>query len=239
MEIRGIDVSHWQGDIDWNKVKEDGIKFAIIKAGGSDAGFYKDSKFEKNYAGAKAAGLSVGAYYFVGKGCVSAIDGRADAIRFMDIIAGKQFDMPVYMDNEAQPASARAGITEATIAFCNELEANGYFAGVYGSTYSGFVDRMDDSKLHGYTHWVAQYGKSCEYRGTIGIWQYSSKGKVAGINGNVDVDMCYIDFPKIIKDKGFNGYSKKVEETHEKTLEERVADLEERVRRLEGKYYGN
>ena len=119
MEIRGIDVSHWQGDIDWNKVKKDGIEFAIIKAGGSDAGFYKDSKFEKNYAGAKAAGLAVGAYYFVGKGCVSAIDGRADAIRFMNIIAGKQFDMPVYMDNEAQPVYARAGITEATIAFCN------------------------------------------------------------------------------------------------------------------------
>ena len=94
---------------------------------------------------------------------------------------------------------------------------------------------MDDSKLQGYTHWVAQYGKSCEYTGTIGIWQYSSKGKVAGINGNVDLDMCYIDFPKIIKEKGFNGYSKKVEETHEKTLEERVADLEERVARLEGK----
>ena len=235
--MRGIDVSHWQGDIDWEAVKNDGIEFAIIKAGGSDAGFYKDSKFEANYAGAKAAGIAVGAYYFVGKGCVSAIDGRADAIRFMDIIAEKQFEMPVYMDNEAQPASARAGITEATIAFCDELEANGYFAGVYGSTYSGFVDRMDDSKLQGYTHWVAQYADSCKYPGTIGIWQYSSKGSVAGISGNVDLDECYIDFPSVIKSKGFNGFAAETEEPEapELTLEDRVAALEARVAKLEGK----
>ena len=66
MTIKGIDVSHWQGTIDWNKVKKAGIEFAIIKAGGSDAGFYTDSKWEANYKGAKAAGIPIGAYYFVG-----------------------------------------------------------------------------------------------------------------------------------------------------------------------------
>lgn len=113
--IKGIDVSHWQGTIDWNKVKAAGIEFAIIKAGGSDAGTYTDSKWEANYKGAKAAGIPIGAYYFVGKDCVTAAAGKADAERFIQSLKGKQLEYPVFMDNEAQPASAKAGITEATM----------------------------------------------------------------------------------------------------------------------------
>jgi len=161
MAIKGIDVSHWQGTIDWNKVKEAGIQFAIIKAGGSDDGFYTDSKWEANYKGAKAAGIPIGAYYFVGKDCVSAAAGKADAERFLKILKGKQLEYPVYMDNEAQPASAKTGITEATIAFCETMENAGYFVGIYGSTYSGFKERMDDGRLTPYAHWVAQYASKC------------------------------------------------------------------------------
>ncbi len=208
MAVKGIDVSHWQGTIDWSKVKAAGIEFAIIKAGGSDAGFYTDSKWEENYKGAKAAGIPVGAYYFVGKDCVSAAAGKADAERFIQILKGKQLEYPVYMDNEAQPASAKAGITEATIAFCETMEAAGFFAGVYGSTNSGFKERMDDSKLGEYTHWVAQYTDKCTYAGNYGIWQYTSKGSVSGISGNVDLDLAYQDFPTVIKNGGFNGYKK-------------------------------
>ena len=208
MAVKGIDVSHWQGTIDWSKVKAAGIEFAIIKAGGSDAGFYTDSKWEENYKGAKAAGIPVGAYYFVGKDCVSAAAGKADAERFIQFLKGKQLEYPVYMDNEAQPASAKAGITEATIAFCETMEAAGFFAGVYGSTNSGFKERMDDSKLGEYTHWVAQYTDKCTYAGNYGIWQYTSKGSVSGISGNVDLDLAYQDFPTVIKNGGFNGYKK-------------------------------
>ena len=206
--IKGIDVSHWQGTIDWNKVKAAGIEFAIIKAGGSDAGTYTDSKWEANYKGAKAAGIPIGAYFFVGKDCVTAAAGKADAERFIQILKGKQLEYPVYMDNEAQPASAKAGITEATIAFCETMEAAGYFVGIYGSAVSGFKERMDDSKLTDYAHWVAQYASKCSYKGEYGIWQYSSKGKVDGISGNVDLDYGYIDYPSIIKAGGFNGYTK-------------------------------
>ena len=85
--ILGIDVSHWQGSINWNSVKSSGIEFAILKAGGSDAGFYKDPTFERNYSGAKSAGLHVGAYYFVGAGCKSRADGEADAQRFIDLLS--------------------------------------------------------------------------------------------------------------------------------------------------------
>lgn len=206
--IKGIDVSHWQGTIDWDKVKAADIKFAIIKAGGSDAGFYTDSKWEENYTGAKAAGIPIGSYYFVGKDCVTADAGKADAERFIKILKGKQLEYPVYMDNEAQPASAKAGITEATIAFCETMEAAGYFVGIYGSAVSGFKERMDDSKLKAYSHWVAQYASKCTYSGEYGIWQYSSTGRVDGINGNVDMDYGYIDYPSIITNGGFNGYSK-------------------------------
>jgi lysozyme len=207
-EFRGIDVSHWQGAIDWAKVRSAGIQFAIIKAGGSDAGFYTDPRWEENYREAKANGIAVGAYYFVGPACTSAEDGEADAQRFLAQLKGKQLEYPVFMDNEAQPVSAKTGITEATIAFCRALEAAGYFAGIYGSTYSGFRDRMDDSRLTPFTHWVAQYASKCTYGGAYGIWQYSSSGRIPGINGNVDLDISYQDYPSIIKTGGFNGYAK-------------------------------
>lgn len=208
MTRKGIDVSHWQRTIDWNKVKKAGIEFAIIKAGGSDAGFYTDSKWEANYKGAKAAGIPIGAYYFVGKDCVTAAAGKADAERFLQILKGKQLEYPVYMDNEAQSASAKAGITEATIAFCETMEDAGYFVGIYGSAVSGFKERMDDTKLTPYAHWVAQYASKCSYKGDYGIWQYSSKGSVDGISGNVDMDYAYVDYPAIIRSGGFNGYTK-------------------------------
>ena len=210
MTREGIDVSHWQGTIDWNKVKKAGIEFAIIKAGGSDAGFYTDSKWEANYKGAKAAGIPIGAYYFVGKDCVTAAAGKADAERFLQILKGKQLEYPVYMDNEAQPASAKAGITEATIAFCETMEDAGYFVGIYGSSVSGFKERMDDTKLTPYAHWVAQYASKCSYKGDYGIWQYSSKGSVDGISGNVDMYYAYVDYPAIIQSGGFNGFTKAV-----------------------------
>ena len=84
--IKGIDVSRFQGMIYWDKVKADGIGYAIIKAGGSDDGFYTDSAFERNYAGAKAAGVPVGAYYYVGRLCISREDGIADAKRFLGML---------------------------------------------------------------------------------------------------------------------------------------------------------
>lgn len=207
-EYRGIDVSHWQGAIDWAKVKAAGIQFAIIKSGGSDAGFYTDPRWEENYKGAKANGIAVGAYYFVGPGCISAADGQADAERFLAQLKGKQFEYPVYIDVEATPASKKAGATEAVIAFCRAMEAGGYYAGIYSSTYSGFRDRLDDSKLTPFTYWVAQYAAKCTYGGSYGIWQYSSSGQVNGIGGRVDLDISYQDFPSIIKAGGFNGYAK-------------------------------
>ena len=207
--MKVIDVSRWQNNIDFAKVKASGIEGVIIKAGGSDSGFYKDSKFEQNYANAKAVGLHVGAYYFVGKGCTSTVDGRADGERFANLIAGKQFDLPVYMDVESTPISARTGATDAAIAFCSYLESKGYYVGIYASDISGFKDRLDYSRLKDrFTSWVARYGSEPKYATKWDMWQYTSTGRVNGIAGNVDMDDCRKDFPSIIINGGFNGYSK-------------------------------
>jgi lysozyme len=246
-EFRGIDVSHWQGAVDWRKVKAAGIQFAIIKAGGSDAGLYTDPKWEENYREAKANGIAVGAYYFVGPACITAEAGRADAQRFLAQLRGKRLEYPVFMDVEATTANAKAGATEAAIAFCRALEAAGYYAGIYSSTYSGFRDRLDDSKLTPFTHWVAQYASKCTYGGAYGIWQYSSKGRVFGIAGDVDMDISYADYPSIIKAGGFNGFAKQggagqtytpvqphktVDELAHEVLEGRWGNGEDRKNRL-------
>ena len=209
MAIKGIDVSAWQGIIDWKSVKNAGIQFAIIKAGGSDDGIYTDSKFERNYEQCKAYGIPVGAYYFIGPSCITKADGEADAERFVKLLKGKQFEYPVYVDIEPplKPANRKYN-TDAVIAFCEYMEKAGYFVGVYGSTYSTFQSLVDDSRLTSYAHWVAQYANSCTYWDNYGIWQYTSDGYVNGISGRCDMNYCYVDYPSRIKAKGLNGFKK-------------------------------
>lgn len=202
-----IDVSKWQGIIDFNAVQSSGIYGVIIKAGGSDNGFYTDPYFEQNYSKAVNAGLHVGTYYYVGPKCTSGTDGNADAVRFYEIIKGKKFDLPVYMDFEAPPASTRQGNTDAAIAFCDYMEDKGYYAGIYGSDESGFMDRLDHTRLRDYAWWVADYSNEPTHAVPFGMWQFTSKGKVNGIYGNVDQNYLYIDYPYVIKSIGLNGYN--------------------------------
>lgn len=206
--MKGIDVSRHQGDIDWKLVKESGIGFAIIKAGGSDDGFYEDSKFQTNYEEAKNNGIPVGAYYFVGPNCTSEEAGKADAERFLNIINGKKFEMPVALDLESTDPSDRDGATDAAIAFCEVLENAGYYVVIYASDVSGFKDRLDVDRLTEYDKWVARYGSEPQYMDSCyGIWQYTSEGSVSGISGNVDMNISYENYPAIIKASGLNGFS--------------------------------
>ena len=186
--MQGIDVSRWQGQIDWAKVKAAGIKFAILKCGGSDAGFYSDRTFDYNYNEAKKNGIAVGAYYFVGKDCISYEAGQADAKRMLSICAGKEFELPLFIDCEAQDPKHKVGITDAIIGFYDVMKASGRNAGVYASKVSGFKDRIEDDRIQHIPHWVAQYNDHCTYEKPYIIWQKSSKGMVDGISGNVDLD---------------------------------------------------
>lgn len=186
--MKGIDVSRWQGVIDWGKVKASGIDFAILKCGGSDAGCYTDRTFEYNYANAKAHGIKLGAYYFVGVDCVNYKAGVETAKRMLAICNGKDFELPLFIDCESQAPVYKSGITDSVLGFYNCMRENGRSAGVYASAVSGFKDRIDDSKIKHIPHWVAQYRDTLGYKGEWMIWQKSSKGKVPGINGNVDID---------------------------------------------------
>lgn len=218
--MKGIDVSHWQGNIDFETVKKSGFDFVIIKAGGADAGYYKDSMFDVYYNAAKAAGLYVGAYYFTGRNFDSPTEGFKEADHFIKLLSGKQFDMPVYTDIEAVPiASGKTAITNAAVSFCREMEDNGYFIGIYASDISGFSERLDMSRIRSYTLWVARYNTAGpKYVSSYGMWQYGGSinyihsPKVNGVSSNAcDQNYCYIDFPSIIVSGGFNGYKKELD----------------------------
>lgn len=193
----GIDVSAWQGKIDFNKVKKSGYEFVIIKAGGNDDGFYTDSRFETNYTGAKKAGLKVGAYYFVNYD-FSSKNAQKLAEVFYNIVKNKTFDLPLFIDVETTPTSNKAAVTKGINIFCDYLSKKGYKSGVYASAISGFVDRINIHDLSKNIYkWVASYsykpsnvGKNAIYC----IWQKTSKGKVDGIIGNVDINECYTGF---------------------------------------------
>ena len=208
-DMKGIDVSVHNGDIDWGKVKADGIDFAIIRAGFGRLEKQKDEKFEQNYAGAKAAGIPVGAYWY--SYAMTPEEAELEADVFLSVIKGKQFEMPVYFDLEEKKQFdlGKEQISAIMRAFLKKVEGAGYFVGLYGSASSLTTHTADDIKSW-YTIWLAHWVDKTNYSGAYGIWQHSEKGKVAGINGNVDLDICYKDFPTIIKAKGLNGYGKEL-----------------------------
>lgn len=191
----GIDVSAWQSDIDFKKVKKSGYEFVIIKAGGNDAAFYTDSRFESNYTKAKKAGLKIGAYYFVNRD-FSSKNAQKLAEVFYNIVKNKTFDFPLFIDVETTPTSAKATVTTGVNIFCNYLRKKGYKSGVYASAVSGFVERIDVKYLNPCVYkWVASYSyKPSAVGSEYCLWQKSSTGRVNGINGNVDINECYVDF---------------------------------------------
>lgn len=202
---KGIDVSSWQEDIDFKKVKKSGVKFVIIRAG-FGTGTTPDKYFERNYKGATEAGLHVGAYWY--SYAESGAGAFAEAQSCLAVIKGKKFDFPIFYDLEEQSQFVKGMdfCSNLVRTFCNELEENDYFAGLYTSRYplQHYISRDVASR---YAVWVAEYNPTLNYRGNYGIWQYSATGRVDGINGAVDLDYCYVDYPKIIKSAGLNGYA--------------------------------
>lgn len=207
MTAKGIDVSVWQGDIDFAKVKANGIDFVIIRAGYGSLTSQKDKYFEQNYSRAKAAGLHVGAYWY--SYAQSEADAKREAQTCVAVLEGKQFDYPIFFDLEekSQINKGQAFCSALITAFCNEMEKNGYFAGFYTSL-SYAMNVVTETVRNRYAFWVAQWAGKCTYSGQYGIWQYSSNGSVSGISGRVDMDYAYVDYPTTIKNSGFNGYSK-------------------------------
>lgn len=210
--MKGIDVSKYQGQVDFTAVKKAGIDFVIIRAGFGRYTSQVDPYFELNYMRAKAAGLHVGAYWF--SYANNPEDAKKEAAACAEVIKGKQFDFPIFYDLENDPKSnyfpftyGKQHCSELVTAFCTELEKCGYFVGLYISR-SPLQTHITKEVAERFTLWLAEYGGKLNYSGAYGIWQHSSTGRVVGVIGDVDLDKAVIDYPAIIVKGGFNGYPK-------------------------------
>ena len=185
-----IDVSTWQGSIDFNKVKSAGYDYVIIRAGYGKEKSQKDNMFETNYKKAKSAGLKVGAYWFSYAMSPSTATAEADAC--LSCIKGKKFELPVYYDMEYQPAmsTSNSNYTKMAVNFCNKLKSNGFKSGVYSSAsvYDYLLNRTT-LKNNGISIWNAEWYTKPSI--TCDVWQYSDNGRINGISTNVDLDYIY------------------------------------------------
>ena len=199
--VLGIDVSKWNGNIDWNAVRNSGISYVIIRCGyrGSTTGaLIEDPKFRANIQGAQNAGIKVGVYFFTQ--AVNDVEAVEEASMVLSLIKGYNLALPVFLDVEATSGnSGRAdGIsvdsrTAVCSAFCRTIENSGYKAGIY-SNKTWFTSFINTPSLTGYKIWLAQYAATPTYTRTrVDMWQYSSKGTVSGINGNVDMNISYMN----------------------------------------------
>ncbi len=185
-----IDVSTWQGSIDFNKVKSAGYDYVIIRAGYGKEKSQKDNMFETNYKNAKSAGLKVGAYWFSYAMSPSTATAEADAC--LSCIKGKKFELPVYYDMEYQPAmsTSNSNYTKMAVNFCNKLKSNGFKSGVYSSAsvYDYLLNRTT-LKNNGISIWNAEWYTKPSI--TCDVWQYSDNGRINGISTNVDLNYIY------------------------------------------------
>lgn len=190
-----IDISKYQGDVNFTAVKAAGIYGVIIRAGYGREILQTDPYFAKNYDGAKAAGLHVGAYWY--SYAVSANDARKEADAFMRVIGARDFDLPLYLDMERRDMGAGAEV-ECAIAFLDVVRARrpGNFVGFYSYTNYMHSINMEEVRKHCDTVWKADYRTEPDNSIQCDMLQYTSTGKVAGISGNVDMNHLYRDFPR-------------------------------------------
>lgn len=191
----GIDVSAWQKDIDWEKVKAAGVDFVIIRCGyrGSKSGsLVEDSYFYKNLTGAKAAGLKVGVYFFTQ--AVNETEAVEEASMVLALVGDNELDYPIFIDTENTNGRAdnldKATRTAVCDAFCKTIEKAGKEAGIYASR-NWFNNKLNDNELSEHKRWVAEYASTTAYAGRYEMWQYTSGGSIDGIEGRVDLDVSY------------------------------------------------
>ena len=195
---KGIDVSKWNGSIDWNAVKNSGISYVIIRCGyrGSTQGaLIEDSKFSTNIKGATAAGLKVGVYFFTQ--AVDEVEAVEEASMVIEMIRGYTISYPVYLDVEPSGGRgdkiSKAQRTAVCKSFCATMQTSGYTSGVYANR-TWLSEKLDAGELGAYKIWLAQYAATPTYTGRYDMWQYKSTGKVSGIKGDVDMNISYLGY---------------------------------------------
>ena len=196
--VMGIDISKHNGNIDWNAVKNSGVQYVILRCGyrGSASGvLVEDQKFKSNIQGATAAGLKVGIYFF--SQAVNEVEAVEEASMTLSLIKKYRITYPVYIDVES--ANGRAdGIskearTSVINAFCQTIRNSGYTPGLYANK-NWLTEKINTGALGGCKIWLAQYVAAPTYGGRYEMWQYSSRGSIAGIKGNVDLNVSYMGY---------------------------------------------
>ncbi|MCM1185882.1 MAG: Ig-like domain-containing protein [Lachnoclostridium sp.] len=196
----GIDVSKYNGNIDWNAVKNSGVSYVIIRVGYrgyTQGSLVDDSKFAANIKGATAAGLKVGVYFFTQ--AVDQVEAVEEASMVLERIKGYTISYPVFLDVEPSGGKGRADSlsketrTAVCKAFCETIQNSGYTAGIYANK-TWLTEKIDTSQLSAYKIWLAQYAATPTYKGRYDMWQYKSTGKVSGISGNVDMNISYLGY---------------------------------------------
>lgn len=197
----GVDVSEYQGDVDWNKVKEAGIDFAILRLGyrGMTQGFLNvDETFEQNFQGATDAGLFVGVYFF--SQAVSEAEARAEADFVIETLDGRKLAYPVMFDWEQPTASSGENLRASHVkgdeaarygaVFCERIKEAGYRPAVYTNKYLAY-EFFDLSQWKDYDLWYAEYQDVPSMHYDFRMWQYTDCGQVPGIEGGVDMNICF------------------------------------------------
>ena len=194
----GIDVSKWNGTIDWTAVKNSGVNYVIIRCGyrGSSTGaLVEDPKFKANIQGANAAGLKVGVYFF--SQAINKAEAVEEASMTIELIKKYKISYPVFLDVEGSNGRGdridKATRTDVIKAYCETVQNAGYTAGVYANK-SWLNDKIDAGQLGKYKIWLAQYAATPTYTGRYDMWQYKSTGKISGISGNVDLNISYLGY---------------------------------------------
>ncbi len=197
--VLGIDVSKWNGNIDWSQVKNSGVSYVIIRCGyrGSSSGaLIQDPKFRANINGATSAGLKVGVYFFTQ--ATSDVEAVEEASMVLELVKGHSLPCGVYLDVEGSGGRAdsisTATRTAVCKAFCATIANRGYRTGIYANK-TWLSSRISTSSLTGYKIWLAQYRATPTYTATrYDMWQYTSSGSVRGISGRVDMNISYMNF---------------------------------------------
>lgn len=196
-KIKGIDVSRWQGTVDWKKVKSDGVEFVMLGVGRyHNRTRVPDTRFEYNIKNALAQGIHVGIYLY--SEATTEEIAREEAQFVLDMIDGYEISYPVAFDieDDVHRKLTTKKRTDITIAFLEVIEKAGYYPMIYASE-NWLEENMDLTRLTKYDKWVARWSGSVSFK-PLSMWQYSSTGRVKGISGNVDLDYSYKDYAKLI-----------------------------------------
>lgn len=227
---KGIDVSEFQGIINWDDVKNAGIEFAILRAGYGQNNI--DSQFTRNIEECKRVGMPIGIYWF--SYALNEDMAKAEARYAVQAIEGYELEYPIAYDFEQASVNycENNGInvteefaTQLVLAFCNEIRDQGYYPINY-TNLDFFNNMFNMEELKNISIWYAYYNEYCNKRNSCGMWQYSQSGQVEGINGSsVDMDYDFINYPSIIKSTKNKGEKKKVKDivVYDNGIDERAA----------------